>query len=93
MERGWRVREFDWDEANEEHIARHGITPQEAEEVFRGRVLLRRARSGRYYASGQSGRGRYLALIVERRADRVVRVITARDMDDQERRFYRRWRK
>jgi hypothetical protein len=26
--------EFDWDEANEEHIARHAVTPEEAEEAF-----------------------------------------------------------
>ena len=26
--------EFEWDEANEEHIARHGVTPEEAEEAL-----------------------------------------------------------
>jgi len=31
----------DWDDANVEHIARHGITPEEAEEV-----LLDRRRIG-----------------------------------------------
>jgi uncharacterized DUF497 family protein len=25
---------FDWDEANEEHIALHGVTPEEAEEAL-----------------------------------------------------------
>jgi hypothetical protein len=25
--------EFDWDEANMRHIARHGVTPEEAEEA------------------------------------------------------------
>jgi uncharacterized DUF497 family protein len=25
--------EFDWDEANLRHVARHGVTPEEAEEV------------------------------------------------------------
>jgi hypothetical protein len=31
-------REFDWDDANEEHVARHGVTPPEVEEVFLARV-------------------------------------------------------
>jgi hypothetical protein len=25
---------FDWDDANEEHLARHGVTPEEAEEAL-----------------------------------------------------------
>jgi hypothetical protein len=37
MERRWGIGGFDWDDANEEHIAQHGVTPAEAEEVFRGR--------------------------------------------------------
>jgi hypothetical protein len=27
---------FDWDESNTDHIARHGVTPVEAEEVIAG---------------------------------------------------------
>jgi len=30
----WGVRIFEWDEANEDHIARHGVTPGEVEELF-----------------------------------------------------------
>jgi hypothetical protein len=28
--------EFRWNEWNEEHLARHGVVPEEAEEVIRG---------------------------------------------------------
>lgn len=28
--------EFRWNEWNEEHLARHGVAPEEAEEVIRG---------------------------------------------------------
>lgn len=89
MERGWRIRAFEWDTANEEHVARHGITPQEIEEVFRDRVYIKHSRSGRYYVAGRSGTGRQLILIVEK-AGSAIRVITARDMDRQERRLYRK---
>jgi hypothetical protein len=30
---------FDWDEANQDHLARHGVTPHEAEEVVLGDPL------------------------------------------------------
>jgi len=30
---------FEWDEANREHIARHGITPEEFEEGMNGNPL------------------------------------------------------
>jgi len=30
---------FDWDEANQRHLARHNVTPQEAEEVVLGDPL------------------------------------------------------
>ena len=31
--------EFDWDDANRNHLARHDVTPQEAEEVVLGDPL------------------------------------------------------
>jgi len=34
------VFEFDWDDANLEHIARHAVTRAEVEEVFRGPVIF-----------------------------------------------------
>jgi hypothetical protein len=52
MERRWGIGGFDGDDANEEHIAQHGVTPGEAEEVFRGRVYIKRSRHGRYFVLG-----------------------------------------
>lgn len=88
MERRWGVGGFDWDEENEDHIARHGVIPAEAEEVFRGRVYVKRSRRGRYFVLGRSAAGRYLALAVERFEGNVVRVVTARDMGTSERKLY-----
>jgi len=31
--------EFEWDKANREHVARHGVTPEEAEEAILGEPL------------------------------------------------------
>jgi hypothetical protein len=35
--------ELEWDEANIEHLERHGITPDEVEEMFEGRTVRRRS--------------------------------------------------
>jgi uncharacterized DUF497 family protein len=84
-----RIVRFDWDDANEEHIARHGVGPSEVEEVFRGHPLLRRTRQGRYLAYGPTADGRLLFVVfaIKRAA---VRVITSRDMTRRERVAFRR---
>lgn len=60
------INEFDWDDANIEHIARHHVTIDEAAEVFVERVLLLRTRSQRYIALGQSSAGRLLTIVFEK---------------------------
>lgn len=81
---------FDWDAANIDHIARHGFTLEEVEEVFGGPYKVRRSREGRYVALGETFDGRLAYVVYERLGRRVVRVVTARDMKDWERRLYRR---
>ena len=84
------IREFIWDDANEDHIARHGVTPEETEEIFVGRISVRRSCLGRYFVLGRSGTGRYLAAVIEKLGAGMVRVVTARDMSPAERRRYAR---
>jgi uncharacterized DUF497 family protein len=36
-----RVLTFEWDEFNEDHIARHGVTREEFEDVFRSPMFER----------------------------------------------------
>jgi hypothetical protein len=69
------------------------VEPAEAEEVFLGRLYVRRTRLGRYLVLGRAGTGRLLFVIVERKPGGVIRVVTARDMDASERRLYERRRK
>jgi uncharacterized DUF497 family protein len=93
VERRWGVRDFEWDQDNEEHIARHGITSGEIEEIFYGRVYVKRAGGKRYTVLGRTARGRPVMVVLLRQAGGLVRVITARDMVDRERRLYGRRRK
>ncbi len=85
-----KIAEFEWDEANINHIANHGIEPEEAEEVLRNRPVLRRSHSGRYVSIGKTDVGRYLAVIFEMKEMSVARVVTARPATDTERRLYRK---
>ena len=72
--------EFDWDDANVGHVARHRVTPEEAEEV-----LLREpldlgmeivAGEERYFNLGCTQRGRILLVVTTWRGNRI-RVVTA----------------
>lgn len=92
-----RIHEFVWPQERVDHIARHGITPEEVEEVCFGRALVKRARSeGQspvYYVLGQTDAGRYLFCVVIAFPDGRGYPVTARPMTDKEKRQYRQWRK
>ena len=89
-----RVKEFEWDDGNELHLAfGHGIEPEEAEEVLALESLVRRTKKGHYAAFGHTAAGRLLVIVFEQRAPGVVRVITGWDMKTAERRFYQRHRR
>ena len=89
--RDWRNPDFDWDDANEEHILRHDIYPEDVVQVF-NRPYVRRS-GNRYTVLSQDGNGRYLAVICEVQSNPTrVRVVTARRMDASERRTYDRKR-
>jgi hypothetical protein len=73
--------DFDWDDANTAHIARHGVAPGEVEEAFRNNPLVALAvqkRSGerRILCAGLTDAGRPLQFVYTMRGGRV-RVITA----------------
>ena len=88
-----RVQSFDWDSWNAEHIARHGVDPSEAEAICRShRAVVIRGRQGRHLVYGHTGDGRYLLVVLQARGGGLVRIITARDMTEHERRFYHRRR-
>ena len=81
---------FEWDEGNVLHIERHQFTPEEVEEVFVGDHKVRRARQGLYIALGETLDGRLAFVVFRRLSKGVIRAVTARDMEDRERRLFRR---
>ena len=90
------IEELIWPEDRVEHIARHGVAPEEVEEVCFGKSLVRRAKSeGQnpvYYVLGQTASGRYLFCVVIGFPDGNGYPVTAREMTTREKRRYRKWR-
>jgi uncharacterized protein len=81
---------FDWDDQNILHIERHQFSPEEVEEVFGGDYKVRRTRQGLYIALGETLDGRLAFVVFRRLSKGVIRVVTARDMENNERRLFRR---
>ena len=87
--------DFDWDDDNVEHIARHGVSPREAEEAARdsGRVKIRGGRVGRLALIGMTEAGRVLVVALDREDSGPWRVVTARNASQNEKKSYRRRRR
>lgn len=86
---------FDWSGGNaEKNLERHGVSPSESEQVFFNRPLFVSDDMGhsehekRFYVLGQTDEERELFVAFTLRVKRV-RVISARDMHQKERRIYR----
>jgi uncharacterized protein len=80
---------FQWDEANRKHLAQHGVTPEEAEEVILGdsldmelQVADESDAEERLLQLGQTKAGRILQLVTTWRKG-MVRVISAWDAPKQ----------
>ena len=90
------IREFVWPEDRVEHIARHGVTPEEVEDACFGSSLVLRATSrGKnpvYQVLGQTRAGRYLLSIVIGFPDGRGYPVTARPMTRKEQQRFKRWR-
>jgi uncharacterized DUF497 family protein len=91
-----RIHEFIWPQERIEHISRHGVTPEEVEEVCFGKSLVRRAKSEGespvYYVLGQTEAARYLFCVVIQLPDGNGYPVTARVMTTKEKRRYRKWK-
>ena len=82
--------EFEWDEHNEgKLLLNHNVSALEAEQCF-GNPNTRRRVGDDMLMLGITDGGRMLLLVYEQKANGVVRVYSAREMTDNERRTYRR---
>lgn len=93
------IRKIIWKDQFVEKLARkHGVSTREVEETLGATPHIRRMSKGRvkdehvYAAFGQTTSGRYLIVFSTSGRLRAILPISARDMDDAERKYYERQR-
>jgi uncharacterized DUF497 family protein len=87
------VSSLKWTDESIEHIARHGIRPNEVEEVCFNEEIAPFIKSGRenlHYIFGRTYSGRFLFVVVRFVRPGEVRVITARNMNAWEKNYFRK---
>ena len=92
-----KITEIVWLEEIEEKCAvKHGVRPEEVEEVFRRSPRINHVEKGYrpgedvYVARGRTAAGRYLMVFFIRKLDGSALIVSARDMTRRERRAYGR---
>jgi len=85
------IREVRWSREREEHIGKHNVTIGEVWQVLGcERPLFRKAGSKRYFVFGQTEAGRYLLIVLKRVKGEIYSLVTAREMEDRERKLYQK---
>ncbi|OGW27585.1 MAG: hypothetical protein A2X59_10210 [Nitrospirae bacterium GWC2_42_7] len=87
------ISSIKWTEENVQHIARHGIRPEEVEEVCFNEDNVPFIRSGRenlHYVFGRTYSGRFLFVVAKFARHGEARVITARDMNTWEKNYFKK---
>ena len=82
-----------WTTERIEHIARHGIKPEEVEEACFNENDVPLVRSGKenlHYVFGKTDSGRFLFVVVKSIRPGEVRLITARDMNAWEKSYFKK---
>ncbi len=86
-----KIEKVSWDQETVDHISNHLVSPEEVEEALfndSDTPVLMRGREGKYLAYGKTHGGRFL-FIVWASKYKKTKIITARDMTEKEKRFYR----
>ena len=89
-----RIVEIIWLPAVVDKLSwKHGVEPREVEEVMFTRPRYRRVQKGHvpgehlYAAYGQTQAGRYIIVFFIYKVTRQASILSARDMDERERRY------
>jgi len=82
-----RIKRLNWDNRNIFHIARHGITAKDVEDACSERHIARKVK-GRYLIYGKTEAGKHILIVLVKTGD-SFRPITARNMNESEKRIYK----
>lgn len=85
------IRRLRWNEWNIEHTQRHEVSQDEVEDICYSRHFAIKSGRGKMALWGQTTDGRYLlvVLVIEEYGDYYP--ISARDMDEKEKKQYKKW--
>ena len=87
------ITSIKWTDESIEHVSRHAVRPEEVEEVCFNEDEVPFIRSGRenmHYVFGRTSSGRFLFVVVRFIRQGDVKVITARDMSEWERAYFKK---
>jgi len=88
-----KIRRLIWDDWNEEHVLKHGVTTGEVEEVCYSKHYAIKSGKNKMAIWGQTEDGRYLLVVLGVREYGDYYPVTSRDMEDRERKQYKKWTK
>ena len=90
-----KIEGFIWREEIVDKLRwKHNLTTDEVEEIFQGKPKFLKKEKGKveaedlYNVLGQTESGRYLTVFFIYKRSRQVLIVTARDMNVKERRYY-----
>jgi uncharacterized DUF497 family protein len=87
------ISSIKWTAESIEHVARHAVRPEEVEEACFNEEEVPFIRSGReklHYVFGKTYSGRFLFVVVQFIRQGEVGVITARDMNEWEKTYFKK---
>ena len=90
-----RIQNISWDQETVDHIANHGVLPEEVEQVLFNDYdipVIMRGKENKYLTYGETDSGRFL-LVGWVSKYRKTRIVTARGMTEKEKQFYRKRKK
>jgi len=86
------ISSIKWTDESIEHVARHVVRPEEVEEAWFNEEEIPLIRSGRenlHYVFGKTYSGRFLFVVVRFIRQGEIKVITARDMNEWEKSYFK----
>jgi len=86
------ISSIKWTDESIEHVARHAVRPEEVEEACFNEEEIPWIRSGRenlHYVFGKTYSGRFLFIVVRFIRQGEIKVITARDMNEWEKSYFK----
>jgi uncharacterized DUF497 family protein len=87
------IRQLIWNTWNEKHIIRHGVIPDEVEEVCQHNPLVQRGKiRNRVVLVGYTDEKRLISVVLENRGSGIYYAVTAYDASAEDRALYHRLR-